>query len=695
MLKINSFFFVCILFFLCSHPILAQVKNDTIGLSELIVKSLPIQSSIQNSASSVSIITEKEIKQADGVILTPILNKIPGVYMQQGSLNTNKITIRGIGSRSQYSTTRIKAYFEEIPLTSAEGETTLEDIDLEAIGSIEIIKGPNSTSFGAGLGGVINVLATKTPNENAFVKTGTTLGSFELLKQTITAGYSDEKSNLYANYNLLQNEGYRSNSNYDRQSFNLFGKYQISKNGTLSLFAIGTKLKAYIPSSINETDYNTTPEIAAPTWEAAQGYESYDKALIGLGYQHLFSKNWALNTSVFSATKNGYEARPFDILEDKSSALGFRTKVNHTTSLFSFPTTFSMGIEYMSENYDYALYKNLYKSQPGQGSIQGDQFSAIDQKRSNSNVFVQMNMQLLKKLYLESGLSYNTTNYELNDVFNANITEEKSYTFGTIWSPRLGLSYQLSKGKNIFASISKGFSTPTVAETLTPEGQINTNLKPEIGINYELGFKGNFLNSKLYTELVFYKMFVENLLVARRIAEDQYMGINAGESSHQGIEFLVNYKWNPNTYLQMQPYCSGTINNFMFTEFVDKSNDFSGNELPAVPNVQWNSGFDLSTNFGLNFNANYGFFGKMPMNDPNSKYTKSYQLLDAKVAYTFTFLKKLKTEINTGMQNILNEKYSSSILPNAVAFGTALPRYYYPGNPRNFYGGITFTYLLK
>lgn len=45
--------------------------------------------------------------------------------MQQGSLNTNKITIRGIGSRSQYSTTRIKAYFEEIPLTSAECKTSL------------------------------------------------------------------------------------------------------------------------------------------------------------------------------------------------------------------------------------------------------------------------------------------------------------------------------------------------------------------------------------------------------------------------------------------------------------------------------------------------------------------------------------------------------------------------------------------
>jgi iron complex outermembrane receptor protein len=674
---------------------LAQVKKDTIGLSELIVRSLPIQNSIQNSAASVSIITEKEIRQTDRVILTPILNKIPGVYMQQGSLNTNKITIRGIGSRSQYSTTRIKAYFEEIPLSSAEGETTLEDIDLEAIGSIEIIKGPNSTGFGAGLGGVINLLANKTTDANSFVKTGTTIGSFELLKQTLTAGYSDEKSNIYTNYSTLQNEGYRSNSSYDRKSFNFFGKQQLSKNGILSLFAISTRLKAYIPSSVNEIDYNNSPEKAAASWEAAKGFESYDKVLIGLGYEHHFTKNWSLNTSISSSFKSGYEARPFDILEDKSSSFNFRSKINHITRLLSIPTTFSMGIESITENYDYSLYENLYKSQPGQGSIQGDRFSAIDQKRNNSNVFVQMNMQLAKKLYLESGLAYNNTNYEQSDVFIENEKDQKSYSFGSIWSPRLSLSYKISNGKNIFATISKGFSTPTVAETLTPEGQINTNLKPETGVNYEAGFKGNFLNSQLYTELVIYDMLVENLLVARRIAEDQYMGINAGESSHRGIEFLVNYKWNPNLNIQLQPYCSGTINHFIFTDFVDKNNDFSGNKLPAVSNVQWNAGFDLSTDFGLNFNANHGFFGKMPMDDANSKYTKSYQLLDAKVAYTFIILKKLKTEINTGMQNILNEKYSSSILPNAVGFGTVPPRYYYPGNPRNFYGGITFTYLFK
>jgi iron complex outermembrane receptor protein len=54
--------------------------------------------------------------------------------MQQGALNTIKISI-GFGSRSQYGTQKNKRLFQ-IPLTTAEGESTIEDIDLETIGSI-------------------------------------------------------------------------------------------------------------------------------------------------------------------------------------------------------------------------------------------------------------------------------------------------------------------------------------------------------------------------------------------------------------------------------------------------------------------------------------------------------------------------------------------------------------------------------
>ena len=684
-----------ITFFLSFTCLFSQVQKDTVALSTIILKGSPIKLSLQNAAASVAVITSVDINKTDGIILTPVLNKIPGITMQQGALNTNRITIRGIGARSQYGTNKIKAYFDGIPLTSGEGETTIEDIDLASIEKIEIIKGPNATSFGSGLGGVIQLFSRETPLMEKFGKSTVTFGSFGLLQQRLSAGFSDSKTNLYASYNDLAIDGFRNNSSYKRKSFNLHGKQKISSNGNLSFLGTFTRLKAFIPSSINETDLKNNPEKAASTWAAAKGFESYDKLMLGLGYDHQFSEKWSLQTSVFSNFKKAYEPRPFDIIEDKTSSVGFRTNVNYATQLFLMPIEFSFGTELLKENYEFSLFKNLYQSQPGKGSIQGDEFSAINQSRNYSNYFLQMELWLTGKLHLETGVAFNKTKYALEDVFDKNSVAQKTpFTFGSIWSPRMGLSYKVSNGKNMFIAVSKGFSVPAVSETLTPEGQINTDLKPEIGVNYEMGFKGNWLENKLYTEVTFYSTQITNLLVARRTADDQYVGINAGSSSHTGVEFLLNYKLLDDKLFQITPYISGAVNDFKFKEFIDNDVDYSGNQLTGVPENQLNFGLDVITKYGFSVNTSFRTMAKIPLNDSNTKYSEGYSLLDIKTTYAFIILQVLKTELNAGINNVFNTKYAANILPNAVGFGSAAPRYFYPGNPINYYGGLSVAYLF-
>ncbi|MFQ3174067.1 MAG: iron complex outermembrane receptor protein, partial [Flavobacterium sp.] len=412
--KIHSVLFFFILQF-CFSSVFGQVKKDTTSLAEIVVKAALIEVSLQNSASSVSVIQRKDLDKSDGVILTSVLNKIPGINMQQGSLNTNRISIRGIGARTQYGTSRIKAYFEAIPLTSGEGDTTIEDIDMETIGGIEISKGPNNTSFGSGLGGVINLFARETSERESFAKSVTTYGSYGLLKQSLGAGYSDASSNLFSNYTHLQSDGFRANSSYDRKSINIHAKQKLGPKGSLSFLGLFTRLKAFIPSSINENDFRNNPEKAAATWAAAQGYESYDKALLGLGYQYSFSDKWSFNSSVFSNFKKAYESRPFDILDEKTNSLGLRSSLNYKTKLFSLPFEASVGTELLAEHYAFSLFENLYLSQPGQGSLAGPEFSKMKQNRSYSNYFVEVNLELLKNLHLESGLALNTTKYTLED----------------------------------------------------------------------------------------------------------------------------------------------------------------------------------------------------------------------------------------------------------------------------------------
>lgn len=157
---------------------------------------------------------------------------------------------------------------------------------------------------------------------------------------------------------------------------------------------------------------------------------------------------------------------------------------------------------------------------------------------------------------------------------------------------------------------------------------------------------------------------------------------------------MTNYALLALPQLQITPYFSGAVNAFKFKEFLDGDADYSGNQLTGVPENQFNFGVDLNTKNGFTVNTSFRTMGAIPLNDSNTKYSERYALLDIKTTYVFTILSVLKTELNAGINNASNTKYAANILPNAVGFGTAAPRYFYPGNPVNWYGGFSVTYFF-
>jgi iron complex outermembrane receptor protein len=96
-----------------------------------------------------------------------------------------------------------------------------------------------------------------------FAKSNTTVGSFGLLKQSLSGGYALEKSNVYANYIHLQSDGFRQNSSYDRKSVHFTKPSKISATGSLSFGSV-YQAKGIYSSSINETDFNNSPQKLLP-----------------------------------------------------------------------------------------------------------------------------------------------------------------------------------------------------------------------------------------------------------------------------------------------------------------------------------------------------------------------------------------------------------------------------------------------
>lgn len=672
-----------------------RLRTTSEKLSEVLINGALISNSLQRTPAAVSVLNRSELQKKDISNFAQVFNGVPGVYVNQGALNTTKLNIRGIGARSQFSTNRIQAYFNGIPLTTGEGELTIDDFDAETISNIEIIKGPTSSIFGAGLGGVINMYAQVPDAEETKIGLATQTGSYNTLKNTFTASHAAKSVSLFTNYSDLESDGYRDNGSYKRRSGLINATFYTNSKNRFFVLGNFTNLKAFIPSSLNEEDYLNSPRKAAFTWGRSKGFESYDRGLLGVSYLHHFSGRLTNLSSVFLNFRDGYEPRPFNILNEKREALGGRTKFNLDLSIFNINSELSFGAEYCKERYHMQTFENLYRDFEDQGSVKGDLLSENEQDRDYANFFGQLNLELSKSLILETGFNVNTTKFKLEDQFVQNeIDQSGNYRFSTIFSPRIGASYVMSKGKNLYASISHGFSTPTVEETLTPNGQINTDLKVETGINYEVGFKGNWLNNTLYTEVALYTIQIDDLLVAQRISEDEFVGINAGKTNHNGAEITMRYLLTVSPNLNFKPFLNASLNNFKFQNFIDREIDYSENRIPGVPKSTVNTGFEVEYERNFSFFTNLLAVGEILLNDANTLSTENYQVMDIKARYEFKFLQNFEANISAGINNVLDEKYASSVLPNAVGFGGAAPRYYYPGNPRNNFVGFGLNYIF-
>jgi iron complex outermembrane receptor protein len=639
----------------------------------------------------ISVISKGELQRDPPLIIAPALNRVPGVYMHSGAFNTNRITIRGIGSRSLFSTNKVRAYLDDIPLTNGSGETTIEDIDLSLVDRVEVIKGPTSSLYGAGLGGSINLSTAGPEYREGSLSTGLLVGSYGLIRNATTFKKSDGKSNITLNYNHTYSDGYRENNQYDRQSINVLGQFYPGAKDRISIVAGLISVKAFIPSSIDSATFVDEPQSAAFTWNKTQGFEDYDKAFVGVSHRHTFNSEWTHSLSFFGSFRNAWEVRPFNILGEQSQSIGVRNRLSYAGNLANRPLRFSLGGELFREWYDWQTYENIN----GEGGLGGPLSDNVED-RNYYNIFSQAEWQLSPEFRLVVGVNVNQTQYEITDRYIPDSMDiSGSYGFEPVVSPRVGIHYRINSKMALHAGASHGFSPPTLEETLTPEGAINPEIQPETGWNFEAGIRGRTLKGKLFYDLSLYSMQIQNLLVARRTGFDQFVGINAGKTQHNGAEIALNYLiFDENDY-QIKAFSTYTLALYRFSEFIDGEEDYSGNELTGTPPHTFNAGLDFSTRPGFYGNINYLFVDAMPMRDDNSVYSQAYSVINAKLGFRKTLFQRLELDLSGGINNLTDARYASMILVNAGSFGGRAPRYFYPGLPRNFYGGLTLSWIFS
>ncbi len=652
-----------------------QPNDSTFLLEELVVSAYHIDSRLSRVTGSISVLSGEEIRVGDGNNFAHTLHAIPGIYMHSGTYATSRIIIRGVGSRTPYNTNRIKSYLNDIPITSSDGISSPEDVDLLGIGRMEVIKGPASALYGSGLGGNIN-LYTPTVARTTLQAT-LQHGRFNTTKAAAGGSWRKGDLGLWGNLSHVHSDGFRENNLFKRTSLLSSGSWK-QPAYTLEYTVLLMDLEAGIPSSIGKTLYETNPRAAAANWNEVKGFKAYRRAIGGITLTNRFSKRWDNRLTLFGRGTDSYERRPFNNLDDGTSGGGLREKLTYHGDRWDA----LLGLEWMSDAYRWEM------------ELDGELINKNRERRNHTNLFGMVYWRPNDRWNISLGGAANKVDYRLTDLFSENGDQSGSRSFPMIFSPRLGVNYAPSSGLALYTSAGHGFSMPSPEETLLPEGDINESLKPEQGMQYEAGVRLSLFNNATRLEAAVYRIDLDDLLVTKRVTEDIFTGINAGRTRHTGVELTLQQRLFqlssfPGT---LQLRANYTYSRNKFIDFEEDGNVYDGNRLPGVPSTIARGTIQWQPILSVQVNAYLQHVGPQYIDDANTVKNEPYSLIDLKASCLIPTPAMGEFELFAGVNNLTNTRYSPMLTVNALAFGNAEPRYYYPGTPRHYYAGINWVF---
>ena len=129
-----------------------EVGDTTIVEIEHILQPLDVtatrySSSLLDIPVAVDILERSDIQKANlGLSLEESIRNLPGINVHnRNNLSMgDRISIRGLGSRASFGVRGIKIILDGIPLTMADGQSQLNNLDLTSVGRIEVLRGPSS-----------------------------------------------------------------------------------------------------------------------------------------------------------------------------------------------------------------------------------------------------------------------------------------------------------------------------------------------------------------------------------------------------------------------------------------------------------------------------------------------------------------------------------------------------------------------
>ena len=633
----------------------------TVGLDEVVVSANKNEVKRCDAPVMVSVIGAKLFETVNSPDLAKSLNYQSGLRVENNCQNCGFPQVRINGLEGPYSQILINSR----PVVSAlSGVYGLEQIPVNMIDRIEVVRGGGSALFGANaVGGTINII-TKDPKDN----------SFQVSNTLSLMGSNTWEENMGANasivdpdnkYGLALYQSYRNRQPYDRDDDGF------SEIGKISAHTFGLR-GYYRPTQMSRLgiEYHTTNEFR-------RGGNKFDlephlsditeqtRHIInsgGVNYD-LFWKEYAHKLSIYSSVQHvdrnsyyGAQQNPDAYGKTKDlTYVGGATYNGKLKQLVFAPATLTAGLEYQ--------YNSLHDIMTGY-----DRDLRQDVKIASG--FVQSEWKI-SQVTLLAGLRLDSHNLIDNPILSPRVN--------MMWKPNDNIQARLTW--------STGFRAPQAYDedlhvtAVGGEGvliQLADGLKPERSNSFsgsldwsiQAGhFQINLLAEAFYTSLsnVFYLQNIgydaqDNSIQERR---------NGSGANVYGVNFDAKAAHGTNFYVQ----AGLTLQRSRYKELTTWSEDpdvEAVRDMPRTPNVYGYFTMSVQPVKALDLSLSGVYTGRMHVphfapvdavpegyehtyiNKDEMVHTPDFIDLSAKVAYTFGMGGRIKLQLNAGVQNILD-----------------------------------------
>lgn len=614
-------------------------------------------------------------------------NTISGVRMEERSPGSYRINIRGSSLRSPFGVRNVKVYWNDMPVTDPGGNTYFNQFAWNNFSAIELFKGPAASLYGAGTGGLILM------NNFDRWQTGATLeyvtGSYGLQNIFVSGRFGKDENRNQVTFAHNESDGYRVQSAMRRDNLSWTSQIRLTEKQQLTASLLYTDMEYQTPGALTLAEYNANPKAARPAAGAFPGAVDakatiYQKNLLaGLNNVYNITPNFRNATTLYGAfaqiknpTIRNYERR-------NEPSFGGRTTFTWKNKNEQRQWQVVGGAEFQQGYFNTQVSKNKNGNPDTLQTNDDINYSAL-------SVFVQGDLALTDKWFIQGGVSLNKTKVAFQRLSSYPVVEQ-SRSYRNEFTPRISVVRKLGSDLSLIATVSRGFSPPTISELLPSTGVISTDLEAEEGWNYEFTTRYALFKSKLRLEATGFYFKLNNALVQRRDAAGADYFVNAGDVQQKGVELHADYNWQPRGHSWIDFFTINadyTYSHFRYGSFIKGADDFSGKKVPSVPANTLSLMADFQLKNGLYANLTWYDASRIYLNDANTASADPYQLLGARLGWRKTWAQKLKTTLYAGADNLLDEVYSLGNDINAAG-----GRYYNAAPRRNYYVGVSFQFI--